>query len=159
MRAIAVTLCSVFASWCLGCGESHSSEDGCDFIALSVTSFTPRAGSSFNDELSLYVYKDGTYREYVKHNEARSGKLTNAQFAELQTHVQFDVGAFLLDFDLGHDRCNFQQHDDAYQIYVSELAACGSRYWVCILPEDVTGAAKAHVDYYLSLHAEMTSGH
>jgi len=70
----------------------------------------------------------------------------------LDQHINIPAAISLLDSSADIYPCVDEHDDDAYFVMV--------RSWLmCIVPEEVTGEAKEHIDYLVSLFNELTSAY
>ena len=122
---------------------------------------SPQGYDDLGTSVELMVGADGSY--LATHAlRVNRGALTDEQYSELREHATAAVAESLREFshiDPELETCTNQQNDSAYMIIVGETTRCAtSRELGCIVPEEVTGEAKVHIDYFVSLFKELTSG-
>ena len=138
----------VLAGCTIGCSTYYEVE----LHLLHMLLYSPTEYSEVDQALTLTVYESGYYYVDQVFWMTHRGTLSEEQLSDLHAHTTLSAFDTLEAFSVELDRCKRQLNDDAY--FVSDCI------WhdLCVVPEDVTGEAKEHINYLVALFKELTSG-
>ena len=126
-------------------------KDGPSHLVLGMQFCSP-TGCRDDEPPNLTISRDGSYETWPAHGSILRGTLSEQQWSELDQHINIPAAISLLDSSADIYPCVDEHDDDAYFVMV--------RSWLmCIVPEEVTGEAKEHIDYLVSLFNELTSAY
>jgi len=115
-------------------------------------------GTARGDSTDPAILHVGVAKQYdVLHasQPARRGTLSDEDVSDLLAHASSAAAGSLLDFKANADEC---KQSDAYSVDIADekdrtRTMTGD---LCVIPEKVTGEAKVHIDYFVSLYLRLT---
>ena len=112
--------------------------------------------SGSTPELQLIVGEDGGYWA-ATYRWQQFGTLSEEQLFDMRARIQDAAAASLAEYthwDFGP--CDNSQNGDAYSIFMMRSDFTSSLL-LCIVPEELSGRAKDHMDFFVDMFNELTS--